>query len=117
MNADAGFSRLIANWSAPSELGGSPPRPVRLTGNGIAVMAITIAVLIAGIAVGITISNQTATENQTTRLLQEHGAETSGTIVRLWRGGGKDRAYRVTYQFEFQGSVYHHDSGASRQVW
>jgi hypothetical protein len=117
MIPDTDFARLVSNWASPPELGGSPPRPVKLTGTGTALNVLALVMLVGGVLLGIKLSNDAAAQSQTARLLKEQGAETQATVIRLWRGGGKDRPYRLTYQFEVQGRVFHRDSGASRRIW
>jgi hypothetical protein len=105
------------NWVQPPELGGSPPRPVRLTGTGIFLLVAAVLVLAAGIALGYTIRNRSIEQSQTRQILQEQGTETDATVTRLWRSGGKSKTPRVAYQFPADGKVIRGDASISRKLW
>ena len=117
MTADGELAKLVANWSAPPELGGSPPRPVRLTGAGLALTVIALGMLAGGLILGVKLSNDFARRNQTASLLKEQGADTTATIIRLWRGSDKDRTRHVSYQYQIQGGVYHGSAQPPRSIW
>src|SRR4051794_23757485 len=114
---DVEFAKLVGSWTAPAELGGSPPRPVRLSGSGTFLVVVALGMVTGGVILGIKLSNNIATQHDVAKLLGEQGVETRGSIIRLRRGGDKNRSYRVAYQFEAQGRVFHGESGSPRNVW
>jgi uncharacterized protein DUF3592 len=117
MNADPDLARAVANWAAPPELAGSPPRPVRMTGTGVLLMVVALGMLLGGVILGLKLRNDSNARSATVALLAEHGEETNGTVLRLWRTTGKNKSYRVRYQFGAQGQVYHSESEAPRGQW
>ena len=65
MDADAEFAKLVGNWTAPAELGGSPPRPVSLTAAGILLVVVALGMLLGGMALGIKLSQDAAAQSKT----------------------------------------------------
>jgi len=116
-DGDTEFAKLVAAWTTPAELGGSPPRPVRLTVSGVVLMVVAMGMLLGGAILGTKLSRDAASQSATATVLKEQGAEIDGIILRLWRTGNKDRSYRVAYQFELQGQIFHGEADAPRSEW
>ncbi len=108
---------LQRNWAPPDKLDRSRPRPVRLTGAGLALLALAVTLVIggalAGIALGVTAGRQAYEQ----RLLQERGANTDAHITRLWRRKGESRQYWMAYRFTAGGRTYERQAKTSLRVW
>src|SRR6185436_14700765 len=83
----------------------------------IMIVVVSLGMLAGGVALGITLSGARTRETEKARLIAEQGAETDGTVTRLWRGGGKNRTFNVSYRFETQGHVLGGTAKVSREVW
>jgi len=102
----AGRAQTAAAAIVPPELLGSIPRDVRLTGGGIALVAVAIAFALAGPVAAIVISIVNARIDATRELRDREGvaidAEVTGVTVR--RGEHPRRV--VTYRYERDGRRY-----------
>jgi len=94
------------NWKPPDRLGYSSLRPVRLTGQGTALAVIAGIMMIGAFVLGVFLVRTVRREAQAQRLLDQQGVNAGAVITRLWRTGDKSREARVTYRFEYQGSIY-----------
>jgi hypothetical protein len=113
MNQIIQTTDLPRDWTPPDGLGYSRMRPVRLTGAGIAALALAIGGAAAGIALGVE-ANRQAKEH---RLLHEHGTSIGAVVTEVWRSGGEDRQPWVAYRFESQGRPYQARSQAPLRIW
>src|SRR6266536_2441971 len=87
------------NWEPPDGLGYSSLRPVRLTGQGIALAVIGVLFLIGAPVLAWLVGRQTNERAEVRRLLSEQGAQATAIITRVWRTGGKDSRHMVSYRF------------------
>ena len=91
----------------PTELSGTVPRDVRLTGGGIAV-AVIAAALAIGALVSAILMSVVYTRGEAARQLREReGTRVQAEVVRLALQRGEDHPHRVvTYRFEIDGRRY-----------
>lgn len=106
-----------SDWSIPAELNTSPPREVRYRAVGILAIAAALAVAIGSVVLAWYLSNQSAERTATAQLLAAQGTETTGTVTRLWRSGGRNTSFLVGYEFEAAGRVFHGEARAPRPFW
>jgi hypothetical protein len=97
---------MIENWTPPDGLGYSSLRPVRLTGAGIALLAVAGAMLLGAVAAGIGLGTVFRRQVKELRLLSEQGVNTDAQIIRLWRSSGKDQQHLVAYRFTARERAY-----------
>jgi len=97
------LSKLWEGWTPPEGLNRSWPRPVSLTGRGIAVYVVSALMLVGGVVGAVWISRVIQRQQAVARQMAAEGRETGGVVTRLWRGGGKSNDYRVAYRFTVDG--------------
>ena len=107
----------LESWTAPDGLGYSGLRPVRLSGAGYALAALSAIFVIGGLVLGNFLWNQSRRENAQRAQLEREGVRIEATIVRLWRSGGKDNTPRLSYRFQLQDQVVTGSSRAPRKTW
>jgi hypothetical protein len=107
----------IGSWTAPDGLGYSGLRPVRLSGAGLAMAALSAIFVIGGLILGNLLWNQSRRENDELTQLENQGAQAQATIVRLWRSGGKENTPRLSYRFEVDGQVVTGSTRVARKKW
>ena len=111
------LTKMTQAWSVPAELAGSPPRQVQYSATGILMMLLMVALSIGGGILANSIYNDYVERRDATKVLAEQGVETGGTVTRLWRGGSKNRQYRIAYEFYTGGQVFHGEATIRREVW
>ena len=117
MFGESDLADLARNWTPPADLRGSPPRSVRLTGGGIALILLAIGLVAGGILLGIWMRQEFTRKTETRGLLEEQGRETDATVTRLWRGSGKDQPHRVSYRFSAAAQIFDGQATAPRRIW
>lgn len=107
----------IGSWKAPDGLGYSGLRPVRLSGAGYAMLVFSAIFVIGGLVLGVFLWNQSRREGAERARMQSDGALAQATVVRLWKSGGEDTAYRLSYRFEVDGQVVTGSTRAPKKRW
>ena len=109
---------MIENWTPPDGLGYSSLRPVRLTGGGIALLAVAAMMLLGAGAVGIGLGTAARRQAKDHRLLSEQGVNTDAQITRLWSSTSKeDRRYWVAYRFTVQERAHVARNKVPTRIW
>ena len=108
---------MIENWTPPDGLGYSSLRPVRLTGSGIALLVMAVAMLLGAVAAGIGLGTTAKRQAKEQRLLQEQGVNTDAQITRVWRGGDKNQQHLVSYRFTVEEREYAARKGVPPRIW
>jgi Protein of unknown function (DUF3592) len=111
------LTKLTQEWSVPAELTGSPPRQVVYSAGGIFIMLLMIALMVGGAVLAWSIYNNYVEQRDAANVLAAQGAETGGTVTRRWRGGSKNRQYRIAYEFHTGGQVFHGEAAIRREAW
>jgi hypothetical protein len=104
-------------WKAPRELTRALPREVRLTGRGIALNVLAVALLIGAAVAGFGLGSKATRENADRRLLDAQGIPADAVVTRLWRRSDKEEAPMATYEFTYRDNIYRHSTGAPLRVW
>jgi hypothetical protein len=81
----------------------------------LAVMGVVF--LLGGPAFGIFINHEIQREKQRDRILSDQGADTTATIVRVWREGGKNDTHMVSYSFTVDGREITGKASMRRITW
>lgn len=105
------------NWKAPRELATAVPRETQLTGRGIFVYILAVALPIIAAGVGYAFHRQNVEANAQNTLLRTEGRETSAEIVRLWRTSGKSPEDRVRYAFSADHAWIHGECAVPSRYW
>jgi hypothetical protein len=109
---------MIDSWTPPDGLGYSSLRPVRLTGGGIALVVVAVAMLLGAVAAGIGLGITVRRQAKEQLLLREQGVDTDAQVTRLWRSTSKeDRRYWVAYRFTVQERAYEARKKVSTRIW
>jgi hypothetical protein len=108
---------MIESWTPPDGLGYSSLRPVRLTGGGIALLVVAVAMLLGAVAAAIGLGTTARRQAKDHRLLQEQGVNTDAQITRLWRSGDKNQQHLVSYRFTVQEREYVARKGVPSRIW
>jgi hypothetical protein len=104
-------------WEPPDGLGYSRLREVRLTGGGVAILALAGLMAVGGLVAGIALNAQANRESETSRLLQQGGVHADATVTRRWKSGGKDAQGWASYQFTYEGAIYEKRVKPPRRIW
>src|SRR5258707_5033567 len=94
------FQENAKSCEPPDGLGYSSLRPVRLTGQGIALTVLAIVFLIGAPVLSVVIATQSKKAEEQQRLLRDQGAAATAVITRVWRTDGKDSRHMVSYRFD-----------------
>lgn len=111
------WSEATRNWRPPSEIAGQGPREVRLAPGGIALTALSLLMFVGAGVMYWFLSRQGAREAAERAALDAGSVETEATVTRHWRAGGKSDTPMITYEFQYQGHVYHGRSSAPGREW
>ncbi len=98
--------KLLEGFEPPAELARSRPRPVELTGGGLAVSIVAAALLAAGIGLGTWLWVVAERDIQRQSLLDRTNQEGVAQVERLWRTGKNNSMCRVEYSFDAAGRPY-----------
>lgn len=105
--------RMRDGWSPPAGLERTPPRPVRMTGAGVAVV-VTAVLLAAGAVTEFTILSLRASgDSARTRRLLAEGRATTGAIVRVYHSTGKHTRHTAVYEFDVAGETFRRSAPVS----
>ncbi len=112
------LAEMLRTWKQPKELAGPLPRPVRLAAQG-RVLAVASAILfIIGAVAGVATGLQASAEAQLQQRLRKEGVTADAVITRLWQIRGRHNTLdKVSYQFNFNGTIYGGVSSAPRKIW
>ncbi|HUA58504.1 MAG TPA: DUF3592 domain-containing protein [Verrucomicrobiae bacterium] len=110
-------SRFWEGWSPPAELKRSAPRPVALTGGGIGMMVLAVAMAAGGIAGAIAFRATGRRATLELRTMEVQGRDAEGLVTRLTRTGGEDETYTAAYRFVVEGRDYQGRRRISRSHW
>ena len=106
-----------AEWTPPDGLGYTRVRPVALTGQGIALLAVAVSVLLGAIAAGTALGIAAARDAKQHRLLRDQGASAEAVVTRLWRSRDDEKTPRVAYRFPFQERLWEGRATAPLRIW
>ena len=105
------------HWTPPDSLGYSSLRPVRLTGQGKALIVISVTLVIGAVVLGVFLGGLSRRRTAEQRLLRTEGILADATVTRAWIDGGKDRQHFISYRFEYAGRAYTHRVETPRKIW
>ncbi len=111
------LSEIRQSWQPPPELG-ARPRPVRLTGLGVFMVAFAAVLAVGGIVAGSALWRQAQRESRREALLDRSGQRAEGRIERLWkRHSGKSSTPMVAYSYPVAGKTYQGDEAVHGSDW
>lgn len=90
----------------PAELAGSVPRDVRLTGGGIALAALAVAVAVGALAAGIVMSVIYVRSGDAHRIRERDSIVAAAEVVEVVVRRGEEPRRQVTYRYEAHGHSY-----------
>ena len=105
------------HWTPPDSLGYSSLRPVRLTGQGKILVAVTGALVIGAMVLGVFLGGVARRKTEEQRLLRTEGIAADATVTRAWTDSGEDRQHWIAYRFDYAGRVYTHRAETPRKIW
>jgi hypothetical protein len=105
------------DWKPPDGLRSSTPRPVRLSGQGIALSLIAGCLILGAFVLGIFLARTVKRETLSQQLLREQSIPADAVVARLWRTGDKANEPRVTYRFHYRDAVYSNSVNAPLSRW
>lgn len=105
------------HWTPPDSLGYSSLRPVRLTGQGRALILVTVALVIGAVVLGVFLGGVARRLTDEQRLLRTEGIPADATVTRAWIDAGKERQHWIAYRFEYAGRGYTHRVETPRKIW
>ncbi len=108
---------MTENWTPPYGLGYSSLRPVQLTGSGIAMVVLAVALVLGAIAAGVGLGTTAKRQAQEHRLLSQQGVNTEAQITRVWRTGGEDQQHLVSYRFTVEERAYVARKKVPSRIW
>jgi uncharacterized protein DUF3592 len=111
------FQQNPSNWEPPDGLGYSSLRPVRLSGQGRAMVVISAVMLAAWPVLGLFLDSRAVRERDERQHLVSEGRETDAVITRVWRSGKDDADHMVAYRFTAAGEEIQGRSSAPARIW
>src|SRR5262245_6394429 len=111
------IEEVSRDWRPPADLGFSGMRPVSLTGAGIALSVLTIAMVTGGLLLGGFLWKQSERQEAERQILREHGVVAKATVLRVWRSGDKDATPRVRYRFSVDGNEHISSKSVPSRIW
>ena len=107
---------------SPQPLSFSVPRDVALSGAGIALLMMGLAVIIAGGIVGVVLYRASVVQQQRRQLLDASGVTTMATVTRVWREtsslhGDQSKTGHAAYVFGVDGREYGSESKMRSSQW
>src|SRR6476646_2140206 len=111
------LAQLQRGWKPPVELSTSTPREVKLSGSGIALAVLAVALFAGAIASVVFLSRIGARQAEDSRELRASGIVVKGTVTRHYRTSGKDSEHRIAYEFQYQGGIYRSTVRTPRNIW
>lgn len=98
----------IDNWTPPDGLGYSSLRPVRLSGQGKAIVGVVAGMIIGAVVLVVFLSGKARHEAAEQRLLSTRGVVADAIVNRHWIASDEERQRWVEYRFEHGGRFYTH---------
>ncbi len=111
------LAQMQRNWRPPAELNTSTPREVKLSGGGIAVAVLAVALFAGAIASVFFLSRVATRQAEESRELRASGIVVKGTVTRHYRSGGKDAERRIAYEFQYDGGIYRSTVKTPKNIW
>jgi hypothetical protein len=111
------LEEISRDWRPPAALGFSSMRPVRLTGDGIALCVLAAVFVAGGLVLGGVLWTRSGREETNRQLLNEQGAITKARVLRVWRSGGEDSKRQVRYRFAVDGRDYISSKSVPSRIW
>ena len=106
------------HWTPPDSLGYSSLRPVRLTGQGKALIVSTVALVIGAAVLGVFLGRIARRQAEEQRLLRTDGIPADATVTRVWLdASSKERRPWIAYRFDYAGRGYSHRVETPRKIW
>jgi len=112
-----GVDKLWDCWNPPPELSCAKPRPVKLSGGGIALTILAIALAIGGIGAGVGLRIDGQHREAELRLMDAQGRDAQAVVTRLWRTGGKSNRDMVAYRFTVDGREFQKETSLVLSHW
>ena len=94
---------LLRAFTPPPELTSSPPREVRLTAAGRAVIVLSWLLAASAIAAGILLHAEVRRQSDTARALEDRGRTTEAVVDRLWRKKSDGKPAFAALHFDVDG--------------
>jgi len=101
-NAEAG-----ANWQPPPELTRATPRPVGLTGQGIASSCVAVLLIAGSVLLGAWLHVRAGREHALAQSMAAEGVVTGGQVTTIGPARGKGSFHQVDYRYRVAGQIYH----------
>lgn len=108
---------LQRTFVPPPELGTSRPRDVRLTGGGRAVVVATVILFMTALGVGTVMFRMAVRQADERRAFAGDGIDTTGDVVRLWRGSDEHKQPWVSYRYSAEGRAYEGRTKIGSSKW
>jgi hypothetical protein len=99
-------SKSWEGWTPPAELERPLPRPVRLTGNGIALCVAALLLATGGNEEAIWLAGHSRRQAADVRRILDDGRDIEGVVTRLWQTYGKGPQYHVAFHYFVNGLLY-----------
>ena len=103
--------------SPPAGLEGSPPREVRLTGGGRALIVAAWFLGVAAIAAGGALSFEARRQSSAVADMDRRSVTTTAVVDRLWRGSGDGRPAFAAFHFDATGTRIDGQSRLQVSAW
>lgn len=104
-------------WTPPRELDRPLPRPVRLTGSGVALLVLGALLFFGGLAAGAALLRSVRRDEAAARRMLAEGRQTVGIVTRLWRTGSDSEEHHVAYRFTVESREYHTETTIDASHW
>jgi len=111
------IDKLWEGWNPPPELNRAKPRPVTLTGGGVALTVFSIVMALGGIGVGIGLRIDGQHREAELRLMDEQGRDAQAVVTRLWQTGGKSSQNMAAYRFTADGREFRNEASLALSHW
>jgi hypothetical protein len=105
------------HWTPPDSLGYSSLRPVRLTAQGKSLVAVSVALLIGAVALGVYLERKARRQDLERTMLRDQGIAADATVTRAWIDGSKEQQRWIAYRFDYAGRGYTHRVETPRKIW
>ena len=105
------------DWKPPAGLGYGSMRPVRLTGHGKLMIALSGLFLLGSLALGVFLFRTARRQNDDRALLLDQGVSTTASVTRLWQTKDEDSRRMVSYRFTVGGKTYRRGTEVSTRIW
>jgi hypothetical protein len=89
----------------PSELTGSRPRDVQLTGGGRVLYGFAVALLVGAVVLTIVLGFESSSSNALRETFRQDSVEAEAAVTRLWRESNDSKQPWVAYRFDANGTT------------